>query len=136
MSQTTDAVTRYGAVAVGLLIGTAAKYGVAINDGEPFRWRIFIADTLMLGMLGLLAVIAGDVLSLTNQNARVFVGALAALLSARLIRIVRDKALKRAERIAEDYLGTSPPTTVHNLYQTPPSTILPQDMQDKLDKLD
>ncbi len=134
MSHLSEAVAKYGAVALGLLIGTAAKYGVAINDGETPTWRTVIADGLMLGMLGLIAVVAGDVFALTNQNARVFVGALAALLSARLIKIVRDKAEKRAERIAEDYIG-APGVPLRQLYETPPPSDLPPDMRADLDKL-
>lgn len=92
---------------------------VAINDGDTPTWRTVVADILMLGMLGLIAVVAGDLFSLTNQKTRVFVGALAALLSARLIKTVRDKAGKRAEQIADDYLGRSGRQTLTQVYAEP-----------------
>lgn len=130
MSQLSDATARYGAIALGLLIGTAAKYGVAINDGTPPTWRTVIADVLMLGMLALIAVVASDVFALTNQNARVFVGAVAALLSARLIKLVRDKAFNRAERLADDYLGAAPRMPLRKPYED-----LPPDQRAELDKL-
>jgi predicted alpha/beta hydrolase len=131
-----DAAARYGAVALGLLIGTAAKYGVAINEGQTPTWRTLIADCLMLGMLGLIAVVAGDLFALTNQNARVFVGALAALLSARLIKMVRDKAFHRAEQVTTDYLGPPEGVPIRKLYETPPPADIPPDMRRQIDKLD
>ena len=133
MSSLTETAGRYGAIAVGLMIGTAAKYGVQINDGETPTWAKFGADVLMLGLLGAIAVGISDLLAIRDQNGRVLAGAIAALLSARLIKMVRDKALARASQEIDRYLGSRP--TIRQVYEEPVDQTVPPDMQDKLDKL-
>lgn len=107
MSAFSEGVSRYGAVAVGLAIGTAAKYGVALSDGTTVTWRGLLADVLMLGFLGVIAVLAADLLALQSLNAKVFVGAVAALLSARLITLVRDRMLSRAAAEIDRLVGVA-----------------------------
>ena len=101
MNAAQEAAARYGAVAIGLAIGTAARYGLALGDGKRLTWRGILADLLLLGILGLLAVIASDWAGLTG-NAKVLAGALAAVSSDRLVRLVRD----RFEKAATDRLDT------------------------------
>lgn len=134
MNQIPDAAVRYGSIALGLLIGLGAKYGVAINDGERVTWRTVLADALMLGMLGVIAIGTSDMLAISNVNLRVFVGAISALLSARLIKMVRDKAFNRAERATDDMLGPARATYQQIYSEAPLAT--PPEMQGDLDKLD
>jgi hypothetical protein len=89
-----DAWARYGPTAIGLSIGTAAKYGLSINDGKPVTWRVIAADVLLLGLLGLIAVIVSGWLGLTG-NAKVLAGAMTAVSSDRLVRLVRRKFEQR-----------------------------------------
>lgn len=91
-----DAIGIYGPTSAGLAIGTAAKYGLTINEGRPLSWRGVLADLLLLGMLGLLAIAIADWLALTG-NARVLAGALAAVSSDRLVRLARDRFMRRVE---------------------------------------
>lgn len=88
---------KYAPIASGLIIGTAAKYGLSLTDGQPITWRAIVADLLLQGALGLIAIAVSDVLGLSG-NARVFVGALAALNSARLVAWARDTFFVRVQR--------------------------------------
>ena len=85
-----DAVARYGAVASGLAIGTAAKYGLTLSEGKPLTWRGAVADALLLGMLGLVAVVVCDRMGL-HGDVKAFASALAAVSSDRLIRLIRSR---------------------------------------------
>lgn len=98
MSWAHDLASKYGPIGAGLLIGTAAKYGLTLSESQPITLRAVLADLLMQGVLGLIAIAVSDVLGLTG-NARVFVGALAALNSARLVTWVRDNFFKRAQQL-------------------------------------
>lgn len=102
-------IGRNSAIIVGLTIGTAAKYGLTLTEGRKLSWRGVIADLLLLGMLGLLAVTVADWCSLTG-NARVLVGALSAVSSDRLIRLARDRFLKRVEDELSTTVAASPAT--------------------------
>ena len=90
------ALTKYGAIIGGLLIGTAAKYGLALNEGKRLTWKGALADLLLLGILGFVAVVFSDGLHLEG-NAKVLAGAIAAVCSDRLVKLIRDRALKSAE---------------------------------------
>lgn len=89
-------VARYGAIVVGLAIGTAAKYGLQLSDGKRLTLRGLVIDALLLGMLSLIAIVVADQFNLQG-NLRVGCGALAAVSGDRLIRLVRDRFLKDVE---------------------------------------
>jgi hypothetical protein len=106
---------KYGPIAAGLVIGTMAKYGLTLSEGQTVTLRGVLADLLMQGVLGLVAIAVSDLLGLTG-NARVFVGALAALNSARLVSWARDTFFKRVQQQdliggikATDAMATVPP---------------------------
>ena len=113
---------KYGPTLAGLMIGTAAKYGLTLTEGGKLTWKGALADILLLGMLGLLAIAIGDALGLTG-NYKVLAGALAAVSSDRLVRLARDRFMKRAgveldaalraapEAVAQLPGGTTPVTT-------------------------
>lgn len=87
-------VARYGAITAGLLIGVAARYGLTLSEGQRLTAKSVIADMLLLGMLGVIAIAIADWLALTG-NARVLVGALAGASGERLVRLARTAFLKR-----------------------------------------
>lgn len=87
---------KYGPTVAGLIIGSAAKYGLTLTEGRPLTWRGLLADALLLGMLGLLAILIADTFNLAG-NARVLTGALAAVSSDRLVRLARDRFVRRIE---------------------------------------
>ncbi|MDE0879958.1 MAG: hypothetical protein OSB00_15050, partial [Sphingomonas bacterium] len=88
---------KYGPTVAGLIIGTAAKYGLTMSEGRKLTIKGVIADMLLLGMLGLIAILIADWFALAG-NARVLAGALAAVSSDRLVRLVRDRFLQRADQ--------------------------------------
>ncbi|GEM_PF-6062488 len=89
-------LVRNGAIIVGLGIGTAAKYGLTLTEGRKLTWKGLLIDLLLLGMLGVIAITIADWCSLTG-NPRVLVGALSAVSSDRLVRLARDRFMKKAE---------------------------------------
>ena len=104
-----EAGAKYGPTGVGLLIGTAAKYGLTLSEGKQVTWGGLIADLLLLGMLGLIAILIADYFDLTG-NARVLAGALAAVSSDRLVRLARDRFMRRVEDELETTAKASPAT--------------------------
>jgi hypothetical protein len=124
MTALSEAMNRYGATVVGLALGTAAKNGLALNEGRPITWRSLLADTLQMGFLCLIAVSVSDYLGLTG-NAKVLAGAMAAVSSDRLIVAVRRKFEERfaaeldqlpASRLAR-LIGGDPPKTTPALHE-------------------
>ena len=101
-----DWIVRNGAILAGLGIGTAAKYGLTLTEGRKVSWRGIAADLLLLGMLGLLAIIIADACQLTG-NTRVLAGALSAVSSDRLIRLARDRFLRKIESDFGTSVGAS-----------------------------
>lgn len=104
-----EASAKYGPIAAGLVIGTAAKYSLTMGEGKSLTWRGVIADLLLLGMLGLLAIVIADWMSLTG-DLRVLSGALAAVASDRLVLIVRDRFIRKVESDLEVTTMASPAT--------------------------
>ena len=89
MSGWDEAVSRYGPIIAGLLFGTSAKYGLSMMDGGKVTWRGLVIDVSLQGVLGMIAVMISDTAGLAG-NPRVFVGAMVALNSDRIVRKVRD----------------------------------------------
>lgn len=100
--------SKYGPTAIGLTIGTAAKYGLTLTEGRKLTWRGVIADMLLLGMLGLIAILIADWFNLAG-NARVLAGALAAVSSDRLVRLVREGFMRRVSLGIDEALTPSSP---------------------------
>ena len=93
---------KYGPTIAGMAIGTAAKYGLALSEGRRLTWRGVVADLLLLGMLGLLAIAISDAAARiigvsVGTDYRVLIGSLAAVSSDRLVRLARDHFLKRVD---------------------------------------
>lgn len=91
---------KYGPTIAGLAIGTAAKYGLALNEGRPLTWRGVLADLLLLGILGLLAIAISELVAQVTRTPigtdfRVLIGSLAAVSSDRLVRLARDRFVDR-----------------------------------------
>lgn len=123
MSGLSDAVSRYGATIVGLVVGTAAKNGLALNEGKPITCKSLLADALLLGLLGLIAVSVSEYFGLTG-NAKVLSGAMAAVSSDRLILMVRRRFEQRltaeldqlpASRLAR-LIGGDPPRNTPEIH--------------------
>ncbi len=83
----------YGAVISGVLIGTAAKYGLTIGEGTAVTRRGLIADILLLGFDCLVALVICEWFRVTGVFV-VLTAALAALASDRLVRLFRDRFIR------------------------------------------
>lgn len=102
VSWTAVLAAKYGPTGIGLVIGTAAKYGLTLSEGKPLSVRGIAGDLLLLGILGFIAIFIGDVagrifgLEVSN-DIRVLTGSLAAVSSDRLVRLAREYFLRRTE---------------------------------------
>lgn len=94
------AVQRYEAVVLGIAIGTAAKYGMTLSEGRSVTWRGVIADILLMGFVALMALVATDRLGLTGNSATLC-AALFAISSDRVVRLVRERFMRRVEASME-----------------------------------
>jgi hypothetical protein len=88
------AIARIAAPAMGVLLGTAAKYGEMLKNGTPMTWRSILGDLLQLGLIAVMAIAISEALHLHGTNASV-AGAMTAVTSQRLIRIAREHFEKR-----------------------------------------
>lgn len=89
-----DVAARLFPILTGLGLGTAAKYALSMMDGGRVTVRTVVIDLLLQGVLALIAMSLSDAAGLAG-NPRVFVGALVALNSDRIVRKYRDAFLSR-----------------------------------------
>lgn len=112
LSWGSDLLERYGPTGIGLLIGNAAKYGMMLSEGKRPRPVNLVADTLLLGMLGLIALTFGNVVALfgldLSMNMRVLSGSLAAVGGDRLVRMVAERYFRRVEDSLPGAIASAP----------------------------
>ena len=85
-----DWAARWISIVAGVILGTAAKYALAMMDSARVTARTIGIDLLLQGVLAVIATEISDVAGIAAGNPRVFVGALVALNSDRIVRKVRD----------------------------------------------
>lgn len=89
-------VAKYGPVLLGIFVGTSAKYALLLAEGRKLTLRILAVDVLLLGMVVLLTY--NVVLRLgASGDAAAMLGALFAVSSDRVIRLVRERFLRRVD---------------------------------------
>jgi len=96
-------VAKYGAVLMGWLIGTAAKYGLMLGEGRRITLKVLLIDLLLMGMVVLLARWVIARLGLNPSDAATC-AALIGLASDRIIRMVRVWFLKRVDAELRDHV--------------------------------
>jgi hypothetical protein len=96
-------IAKYGAIVVGWLIGTAAKYGLNLGEGRKVTPKMVIIDLLLMGFVVLLARWIIERMGLNPGDAAT-IAALIGLSSERLIRLVRHWFLKRADDYLEQHV--------------------------------
>lgn len=89
-------IAKYGAVVMGWLIGTAAKYGLMLGEGRKITLKVLLIDLLLMGMVVLIARWVIARLGLNPSDAATC-AALIGLASDRIIRMVRVWFLKRVD---------------------------------------
>lgn len=78
-------IAKYGWIAAGILFGFAAKYGLLMKRGKKITLRMVAADTLLVGMVSLIAF---------NLVARMGVEGEIAALIASLVAVGADRAVR------------------------------------------
>lgn len=96
-------IAKYGAVILGWLIGTAAKYGLMLGEGRRITVKVLLIDLLLMGMVVLLARWVIARLGLNPSDAATC-AALIGLASDRIIRMVRVWFLKRVDAELRDHV--------------------------------
>jgi len=87
---------RWLPIGAGLAIGTSARYGLMLSEGRRLTWRSVVADTLMIGLVALVASETADRLGLSGTSAALLSATLA-ISSDRVIRLVRERFARRVE---------------------------------------
>lgn len=99
---------RYLPIAVGIGLGMAAKYSLALNSGAPFSWRKLAADFLLIGIVALMARGVVDVFHLNGDRA-VLCAAVFALAADRLVARLRERFPDWFEGVIDRHVGTGKP---------------------------
>lgn len=94
---------KYGTIMAGWLIGTAAKYGLTLSEGRKVTWKMVLIDLLLMGLVVLLSRWVIERLGLNAGDAAT-IAALIGLSSERIIRLVRQWFLKRADAYLEQHV--------------------------------
>ncbi|WP_380873586.1 hypothetical protein [Sphingomonas sp. DBB INV C78] len=101
-------IAKYGAILLGVVIGTSAKYGLTLVEGRKVTTRMIVADALLIGMVVLVARTVVVRLGLSDADAAM-IAALFAVSSDRVIRLIRERFLRRvdaeARSIAAEQVG-------------------------------
>ena len=130
---------------LGLLIGTAARYAMRIQDRLHIGWREIAADVLLLGLNGFITYTVVERLGATGKGA---------ILTAAMFGIAQDRVirafLRRSERYADQLdaaLGNevpSPPKAdphhvgkaLREAHREPVETPVPTELTDLTKSLD
>lgn len=87
---------KYGAIGIGLLFGTGAKYALTLSEGRRLTIRMVAIDALLIGMVALIASNVVERAGVTGSSAAM-ISALFAVSSDRVIRLLRERFLRRVD---------------------------------------
>lgn len=90
---------KYGWIALGIVFGFGAKYGLLIKRGKKVTARMVLADTLLIGMVALIAFNIISKLGATGEVAAL-VTAFLTVGADRGIRIMTDRFWAQVEAAA------------------------------------
>ena len=96
----TPELVAHASVALGLGVGTFARYGLKLQDGSAIMPREVVGHCMMLGLLALLAEAVGGLVTLPPTG-HAIAGAATAVMSGRLVRLFDRKAVA----VAREKLG-------------------------------
>lgn len=88
-------IAKYGAVLLGVSIGTAAKYSLSMGEGRKITAAEVVSDLLLAPMMVLISATIGARLG-ADPMTMTTVAAFVAVSSDRFIRMLRDKFMQRA----------------------------------------
>lgn len=87
-------LAKYGAILLGVSIGTAAKYGLTLGEGRPVTWREVLSDMLLVPMICLIAAFGATKFGADVTTVAV-IAAFLAVSSDRGIRLLRERFIQR-----------------------------------------
>lgn len=90
------AFAKYGAIGIGLVVGTGAKYGLTLAEGRKITFRLILIDGLLIGMVALIASTVCERLHIEGNTAAM-VASLFAVSSDRVLRMIRERFLRRVD---------------------------------------
>lgn len=103
-------VDKYGAITLGIGVGTAAKWALVLAEGKRLTGRMLAIDFLIGPMVALVACNVASRFG-ADAQAAAMVGALFALTSDRVIRLVRVRFMQKVDAelraIAEQQMGVA-----------------------------
>lgn len=91
----------------GLVLGTMGKFGRMIAVGEPFSFKQVIGHCLMMGVCGLVAMIATDASHITDPNGRAFAAAVLAIAASDIIQWLASRAWQKFLQTSRDEIATT-----------------------------
>ena len=95
-------VAKYGGITLGIGIGTAAKWALTLAEGRSLTWRMITIDFLLAPMVALMTVYASGRLGMDPQTGAML-GALFAVTSDRVVRLIRVRFLQKVDQEFEAY---------------------------------
>lgn len=107
MTALEGALAKYGWIGIGLTFGFAAKYALLIKRGVRVKAWLIIADVMLLPIIALIAYWICEAIGLKGETAAVAT-ALSTVGADRLVRLLTERFLKRAEAIADILLPAMP----------------------------
>jgi len=87
-------VVKYGAVLLGVSIGTAAKYGLTMGEGRKVTTGELVSDLLLVPLVCLVAAFIGIKFG-ADPMTMAMISAFCAVSSDRLIRLMRERFMER-----------------------------------------
>lgn len=90
-------LAKYGAVVVGVGIGTAAKYRLNMGEGRVVTRKEVLADLLLVPFVIMLAAYVGTKLS-ADPHLMAIIASFMSLSADRLIRMLRERFLQRVDQ--------------------------------------
>ena len=93
---------KHGAVALGLLAGSLAKFGRMLATGKQISVRHIVGHLMMMVMLGIVATVVTDATGIVDPNGRAFAAAVFAIAASDVIQWAASRAWRRFLGVEDD----------------------------------
>ena len=86
---------KHGAVALGLLAGSLAKFGRMLATGKQISARHIVGHLMMMLVVGIVATVMTDAAGISDPNSRAFAAAVFAIAASDVIQWAGSRAWRR-----------------------------------------
>jgi len=86
---------KHGAILLGLVVGTAAKFGRMMALDQKFTLRQVLGHCLMMGAVGVAATVIVDLAGITDPNFRAFTAAVLAIAASDVVKYLATRAWRK-----------------------------------------